>query len=92
MNKQILSNYVKDAFEGKITAADNKKLQETQPRIYDAIFEYTDYLPPSSSFTERCYNLEQDMNDRATCACGKLLKFKNYTAGYGVKCSPSCKG
>lgn len=92
MNKQILSIYIKDTFDGKITAAENKKLQESQPRIYDAIFEYTDFLPPSASFTERCYNLEQGFSDRATCACGNLLKFKNYSTGYGEKCSPTCKG
>lgn len=92
MNKQILANYVKETFDGKITAAENKKLQDTQPRIYNSIFEYTDFLPPSASFTERCFNLENDINERTTCGCGKILKFKSYASGYGVKCSPSCKG
>lgn len=92
MNRQILSNFIKDTFDGKITPTENKKLQETQPRIYNKIFEYTEYLPPSSSFTERCYNLENGLTDRAICSCGKLMKFKNYQVGYGDKCSPDCKG
>lgn len=92
MNKQILSIFIKDTFDGKITPTENKKLQETQPRIYKAIFDYTDYLPPSSSFTERCYLLENQIENRPTCACGKLLKFKNYQDGFGDKCSTTCKG
>lgn len=92
MNRQILSLFIKDNFNGKITAVENKKLQDTQPRIYDEVFKYTNHLPPSASFTERCYNLENDISERATCDCGKILKFKSYNSGYGVKCSTSCKG
>jgi len=92
MNKQILSLYIKDTFQGKVVPSDEKKVEDIQPRILDEIIKYTDFLPPSASFAERCYVLENDIEERPVCSCGKLLKFKSYNSGYGIKCSVSCKG
>jgi hypothetical protein len=91
MNKQIVSIYIKDTFGDKLTAA-SRRLKEV-PRIYDAIFKYTDYMPKSSSITERCYHITNGLTERPTCEnCDKLLKFKSYKNGYSKLCSKSCKG
>lgn len=92
MNKHIIEIYIKENFNGKITPSVGKKVQDSQPRIYSAIMDYTKFLPDSVTFPERCYNLEYDLTERATCSCGKVLKFKNYSDGYGDKCSKTCKG
>jgi hypothetical protein len=93
MNKQIVSIYIQENYGDKLTGA-QKKLKKEQPRIYNAIYDYTDYMPKSSSFTERCYNVKAGLSKRATCSCGKKLKFKSYKNGYGStgKCSKACKG
>ncbi len=94
MNKQIVSIYIQENYGDKLTGA-QKKLKKEQPRLYNAIYDYTEYMPKSSSFTERCYNVKENLFKRPTCIkCDKLLKFKSYKNGYGVSglCSKSCKG
>jgi len=92
MNRQIISIYIKENFGDNLTGA-SRKLQKTQPRLYDALYEYTDFVPKSSSFTERCYLITNDITERPKCInCDNLLKFKSYKTGYGIKCSNSCKG
>jgi len=90
MNKQIVSIYIKDTFGDKSPNA--KKLKKESQRIYDALYEYTSYLPKSSSITERSYHMINGLNERPKCDCGKILKFKSYKNGYGTKCSKTCKG
>jgi hypothetical protein len=91
MNKQIVAIYINETFGDKLKSA-TKKLK-SEPRIYDAIFEYTDYLRKSASMTERCYNITTNLSDRVKCEkCDKILKFKSYKKGYGKLCSKSCKG
>jgi hypothetical protein len=89
LNKNIVAIYIKDNFGEKSPKI--RQLNEI-PRINDAIFKYTDYLPKSASITERCYNIVNGLDERAVCACGKVLKFKSYKEGYGKKCSKTCKG
>ena len=77
MNKQIISIYIQENFSDSLVGIP-KKLENEQPRLYNSIFEYTDYLPNSASFTERCYHLKENLKDRPVCeGCGNLLKFKN---------------
>jgi hypothetical protein len=90
MNKQIVSIYIQDTYGEK--APSTKKLKKDNPRIYNALYEYTDYLPKSATITERSYNVSKGLSDRPICKCGKILKFKSYKSGYGTKCSKTCKG
>jgi len=90
MNKQIVSIYIHDIFGEKSPNA--KKLKKESQRIYDALYKYTDYLPKSSSITERSYHVNNDLNEKPKCKCGKILKFRSYKNGYGIKCSNTCKG
>ena len=90
MNKQIVGIYIKDTFGDK--APSTRKFKKETPRLYKALYEYTDYLPKSSSLTERSYHVTNGLTERPKCDCGKILKFKSYKNGYGTKCSKSCKG
>ena len=90
MNKQIVSIYITDMFGDK--SPNVKKLKKENIRIYDAIYDYTNYLPKSASITERSYHVINNLNERPKCSCGKVLKFKSYKSGYGNKCSKTCKG
>jgi len=90
MNKQIVSIYIKDTFGDKSPSA--KKLKKTALRVYNALYNYTDYLPKSSSIVERSYHVTNNLSERPKCDCGKILKFKSYKNGYGTKCSKTCKG
>jgi len=93
MNKQIVSIYIQENYGDK--APSTKKLKKEQSRIYDGIYFYTDYMPKSASFTERCYNVKEGLYERPKCIkCDKLLKFKSYKNGYGASglCSKNCKG
>ncbi len=90
MNRQIAAIYLKENYSDKIPNA--KALEDEQPRVYNAVLEYTDFLPPSAIFTERCYLVENDISDRVKCSCGKIKKFKNYEEGYPDKCTTTCKG
>ena len=89
MNKSIVGIYIQDNFGDK---SPNAKKLKSQKRIYDAVYSYTDYLPKSSSLTERSYHVINNLYERPKCDCGKILKFKSYKNGYGSKCSKSCKG
>jgi hypothetical protein len=90
MNKQIVSIYINEHYGEK--APSSKKLKKDNIRIYNALYEYTGYLPQSATITERAYNVANGISDRVLCACGKVLKFKSYKNGYGTKCSKDCKG
>jgi len=90
MNKQIVSIYIKDNFGDK--APRTKKLKKESLRVYNALYDYTDYLPKSASLTERSYHVSNNLVERPKCECGKILKFKSYKNGYGTKCSKTCKG
>jgi len=91
MNRQIIQAYIQENFSEK--APSQKKLQKEQPRIFDAIYNYTDYLPKNTTIVERCYAMMNGLTERIKCErCNKILKFKNYKAGYGTLCSKQCKG
>lgn len=94
MNKVIVSIYIKEHFGDKFNGA-SKKMQKDQPRVFDALYEYTDYLPKSASFTERCYNVMNNLSERPLCeneGCDNLVKFKSFKSGYNKTCSKTCKG
>ncbi len=91
MNKTIVSIYLKENYKDKLPST--KLFKVEQERLYTAIYNYTDYMPKSTSFAERCYQIANELKDRPKCInCNKLLKFKGYKSGYGKVCSKSCKG
>ncbi len=91
MNREIVSIYIKENFPDGLRGA-SKKIKINSIRIYDALYKYTDYLPKSSSFKERVYNVMNCYNGRALCECGKVLPFIGTKDGYKKKCSKNCKG
>mgnify|MGYP006863438376 CR=1 FL=1 len=90
MNRNIVQIYIQENFSEK--APTIKKLQKEQPRLFDAIYDYTSDMPKNTTLVERCYFMKSGLEERPVCACGKLLKFKSYKKGYPEKCSKDCKG
>jgi len=91
MNKKIVAIFIEENYPTSLNGA-SRKIKNTNPRIYDALYEYTDFLPKAASFTERVFNIVAGNVERVKCDCGKVLKFKGYKTGYGKKCSKTCKG
>lgn len=91
MNRKIVAIYLDENFPKTLNGA-QRKIKNTNPRIYNALFKYTDHLLKTASFTERVYNIRHNYDSRQKCSCGNFLRFKGIKAGYGKKCSKTCQG
>ena len=60
--------------------------------IYNFILNETYYLDRKSIFSERIYNIVNDLYEKTTCKiCNNKVKFHNFNDGYLTYCSNECK-
>ena len=67
-----------------------KFLKKYHPEVYHDIIESTPYLSKNCKFSERIYQILNDMKERPKCYCGHYLYFLDINLGYRKFCSVHC--
>lgn len=95
MSKQSIQKIIPKLFSssGSISSYYTTKqfwIEKYSLEEYNEIFELTSFLPYNVKFTERLYNISNNITTRTYCYCGNPVKFKNFTLGYRKTCSCKC--
>jgi hypothetical protein len=86
MLKEFLINLLKKEHLSSITTIIKKRYKNQ----YQKIIERTNYLPKNCRFTERIYQIINNLQERPKCYCGKSLNFIDYSCGYHEHCCVKC--
>ena len=67
-----------------------KYIKKYHGDIYREILDFNSLNINCINFSQMIYNYVYDIKDHPLCRCGKKLKYKYFTNGYGDYCSKKC--